>query len=61
MNAIAEPIELLEAECNAHGWRDDVDAVDDEGDAFDPICSTRVLDWTVQRICAFDWLGNPKT
>jgi hypothetical protein len=59
MNAIAEPIELLEAECNALGWHDD--EADVEDDAPNEVCSTRVLDWTVQRICAFDWAGNPKT
>jgi len=56
MNAIADPIELLEAECEAIGWygaaepplEDDAD--DDE--TIDFACSQRVLDWTVERICA---------
>jgi hypothetical protein len=49
MNAIAEPIELLEAECNAPAW---VDRDDDVDAAIDEACGERVLDWTVQRICA---------
>lgn len=58
MNAIAEPIELLEAECNAPAWHEAVDEEVDhalEGDdvlVIDTACSERVLDWTVERICA---------
>lgn len=59
MNAIAEPIELLEAECYAQGWyqaeEPELEAreiEDDEDDTFDVRCSERVLEWTVERICA---------
>jgi hypothetical protein len=55
MNAIAEPVELLEAECNAQGWYDP--SVDDEDYApmIDEACSERVLGWTVERICATEF------
>jgi len=54
MNAIAEPIELLEAECYAQGWYqvEDREIEEDDADTFDVECSQRVLDWTVERICA---------
>ena len=51
MNALAEPLELLEAECNAHGWRLDDREDDGEDSPFDEACSQRVLAWMVQRIC----------
>ena len=50
MNAIAEPIELLEAECNALGLYESND--DDEAASFGQSCSQRVLGWTVERIFA---------
>ena len=53
MNALAEPIELLESECNAQSWYDpsvEVETEDDEP-VRDPACSARVLGWTVERIC----------
>ena len=54
MNAIAEPIELLEAECNAQGYYDPgID--DDYAPVIDEACSERVLGWTVERICATDF------
>jgi len=52
MNAFAEPIELLEAECNAHGWHDEPASPDAEEIEFDEACSERVLDWMVRRICS---------
>jgi hypothetical protein len=52
MNALAEPIELLDAECNARNWYDpSVDDADDDTPATDPACSERVLGWTVEIIC----------
>jgi hypothetical protein len=52
MNALAEPIELLESECNAHSWYDPSAADEDEDEPVgDPACSARVLGWTVERIC----------
>ncbi len=54
MNAIAEPIELLEAECNAQGWYD-TQSEDDYAPVIDEACSERVLGWMVQRICASDF------
>lgn len=52
MNAIAEPIELLEAECNAACWYDPAAEEGDDADVIDVACSERVLEWTVERICA---------
>jgi hypothetical protein len=52
MNAFAEPIELLEAECNAHGWHDELASPEVEEFVFDEACSERVLDWMVRRICS---------
>ncbi len=51
MNAIAEPIELLEAECNALGLYETREA-EDETEVVDETCSQRVLGWTVERIFA---------
>ncbi len=52
MNALAEPIELLESECNAYSWYDpSVETEDEDAPLGDPVCSARVLDWTVERIC----------
>ncbi len=67
MNTVAEPIELLEAECSALGWYEELPVAapaarttsrpsqpDDEMDEYlslDPLRSGRVLDWTVERIC----------
>ena len=52
MNALAEPVELLEAECNAQALP--LDERDDELDEalFDEACSMRVVEWMVQRICS---------
>lgn len=50
MNALAEPIELLDAECNAHSWYD-LPAQEEEEQLTDPACSERVLGWTVESIC----------
>lgn len=69
MNAIAEPIELLEAECYAQGWyqteEPEIEArevEDDEDDTFDVRCSERVLEWTVERICACpSFCRNPES
>lgn len=75
MNTVAEPIELLEAECSAHGWYEapapsvappfemHVPEADEETDEYlslDPACSERVLGWTVERIClAPCWCREP--
>jgi hypothetical protein len=52
MNAIAEPIELLEAECNAAAWHEPPCEETDDALVIDTACSERVLEWTVERICA---------
>jgi hypothetical protein len=54
MNALAEPIELLESECNAPSWYDPSpvdEAEDDDAMAVDPVRGARVVVWTVERIC----------
>lgn len=52
--AIADPVELLEAECNAHGYYDPGIA-DDYPPASDEACSERVLGWTVEHICSTEF------
>jgi hypothetical protein len=64
MNAIAEPIELLEAECYAQGWyqAEEREPEEDDVEAFDVRCSERVLEWTVERICACpSFCRNPES
>ena len=50
MNAIAEPIELLEAECNGQACLPHLFA-QLEPSAPDDARGTRVLDWMVYRLC----------
>lgn len=52
MNAIAEPFELLEAECNAQGLYDTAKTDEALCDPIDETCSERVLGWVVDRIFA---------
>jgi hypothetical protein len=51
MNALIEPLELQESECNAQGWQ--MAGALDELDPDEPVTNgDRVLAWMVDRICA---------
>ena len=51
MNALAEPFELLESECEARSWYELPVAADDDPVIESPF-GARVLAWTVERICS---------